>query len=287
MRSSARPSAAAEARRVRPRRASARRPGFRRARGLHAPELQDSALARPRLDGSPMVVLVFVGRVVACAGRGFEERYGMSYTTFALVGVVVHGAASGGARRLPVVRSEGAAPGDARAAARLARPVRALVALSGAGDVLGVVRRRRRARGGLFEVRRALDGRDSASLRRGRRALRRHDVRSRSRVRGRRARVEGGRARVVGLRNAVRARGRRLLPVPTSFRRGSSPCRGSFPRRTCSPWSARPSSDGARGARLSRCSFSRLPLSAAAVCGVLVLRWGLSHARRLGTLGEY
>jgi len=36
-------------------------------------------------------MLVLVGRVVALAGPGFEERVGMPYTSFALTGMLVHG----------------------------------------------------------------------------------------------------------------------------------------------------------------------------------------------------
>ncbi len=36
-------------------------------------------------------MLVLVGRVVALAGPGFEERVGMPYTSFALTGALVHG----------------------------------------------------------------------------------------------------------------------------------------------------------------------------------------------------
>jgi len=37
-----------------------------------------------------LVTFLFVGRVVASAGSGFVERYGMSYSSFVLTGVVVH-----------------------------------------------------------------------------------------------------------------------------------------------------------------------------------------------------
>ncbi len=42
--------------------------------------------------------LVLVGRLVSSAGMGFDERFGMSYTAYALVGVVAHGSASAGLR---------------------------------------------------------------------------------------------------------------------------------------------------------------------------------------------
>lgn len=37
-----------------------------------------------------------VGRVVAAAGAGFVERFGMSYTSFAIVGVILHGVGTAG-----------------------------------------------------------------------------------------------------------------------------------------------------------------------------------------------
>ncbi|MBD3366882.1 MAG: hypothetical protein GF405_01755 [Candidatus Eisenbacteria bacterium] len=48
--------------------------------------------------GTTLLGCVLVGRLVATGGAGFGERFGMSYTAFALVGVVVHGAASSGLR---------------------------------------------------------------------------------------------------------------------------------------------------------------------------------------------
>lgn len=38
-----------------------------------------------------IVMLLLVGRVVALAGSGFEDRVGMTYTSFALSGTLVHG----------------------------------------------------------------------------------------------------------------------------------------------------------------------------------------------------
>ncbi len=43
-----------------------------------------------------LVTFSFVGRVVATAGDGFDERYGMSYVSFVIVGVLVHGIAAAG-----------------------------------------------------------------------------------------------------------------------------------------------------------------------------------------------
>jgi ABC-2 type transport system permease protein len=82
------------------------------------------------------VVLVFVGRVVAFAGGGFETRYGMTYTEFAVLGVVVHGAASAGlgAFRAAVRREQ--LQGTIEQLLLSRGPASLLVALSGAGDVL-------------------------------------------------------------------------------------------------------------------------------------------------------
>jgi len=82
------------------------------------------------------VVLVFVGRVVAVAGGGFEARYGMTYTEFAVLGVVVHGAASSGlgAFRAAVRREQ--LQGTIEHLLLSRGPASALVVLSGAGDVL-------------------------------------------------------------------------------------------------------------------------------------------------------
>jgi ABC-2 type transport system permease protein len=43
-----------------------------------------------------LVTFSFVGKVVATAGNGFDERYGMSYVSFVIVGVLVHGIAAAG-----------------------------------------------------------------------------------------------------------------------------------------------------------------------------------------------
>jgi ABC-2 type transport system permease protein len=82
------------------------------------------------------VVLVFVGRVVAFAGAGFEARYGMTYTEFAVLGVVVHGAASAGlgAFRGAVRREQLQGTIEHLLLSRGPAPV--LVLLSGAGGVL-------------------------------------------------------------------------------------------------------------------------------------------------------
>jgi len=83
-----------------------------------------------------VVAVALVGRVVAAAGPGFADRYGMSYTTFALLGAVVHGAASAGlhAFRASVRREQ--LQGTLEQLLVSGRPAPLLVALSGAGEVL-------------------------------------------------------------------------------------------------------------------------------------------------------
>jgi ABC-2 type transport system permease protein len=43
-----------------------------------------------------VVTFASIGRVVSQAGTGFVERYGIDYTSFALLGILVHGVASSG-----------------------------------------------------------------------------------------------------------------------------------------------------------------------------------------------
>jgi ABC-2 type transport system permease protein len=48
--------------------------------------------------GVTVLSCLLVGRLVSSAGSGFDERFGMGYAAFALVGLAVHGAASAGLR---------------------------------------------------------------------------------------------------------------------------------------------------------------------------------------------
>ena len=82
-----------------------------------------------------LVVFSFVGRVVATAGPGFVERYGMSYTSYALVGIFVHSLASSGlnAFRSAVRREQLQGTLEVLLTTRLPSP--ALVALAGAGEL--------------------------------------------------------------------------------------------------------------------------------------------------------
>lgn len=231
-----------------------------------------------------MVVLLFVGRAVACAGRGFEERYGMSYATFALVGVVVHGAASAGlgAFRSSVRREQLQGTLEQLLVSR-GSPV-ALVALSGAGGVLGS------CAGGAALV--ALCARFAglsvdvtASLL---------------------AAVVLYVATMCGL--GLASAGIVLVskegePLSWAFGTLSALAGGVyFPADLLPSWlgpvsRALPTTHVLTVVRASVTRDARAGLfpmlllaasaAAAAVCGVLVLRWGLARARRLGTLGEY
>ena len=83
-----------------------------------------------------LVTFSFVGRVVAGAGPGFVERYGMSYTSFAVVGIFVHSLASSGLHsfRAAVRREQLQGTLELLLTTRLPSP--ALVLLAGAGELL-------------------------------------------------------------------------------------------------------------------------------------------------------
>jgi ABC-2 type transport system permease protein len=82
-----------------------------------------------------LVTFSFVGRVVASAGTGFVERHGMSYTSFAVIGVFVHSLAATGlhAFRSAVRREQLQGTLELLLSTRLPPPV--LVALAGAGEL--------------------------------------------------------------------------------------------------------------------------------------------------------
>lgn len=231
-----------------------------------------------------VIVLLFIGRVVACAGGGFEERYGMSYTTFALVGVVVHGAASVGlgAFRSSLRREQLQGTLEQLLASR--GPCTALVALSGAGDVLCSC-----AGGAALVV-------------------------VCSRFAGLSIGVSVPLVAAVflyvvamcglGLASAgVVLVSKEGEPVSWAFGTLSALAGGVyFPVDLLPPWLERVSlalptthvlavvrASVSRDVQVARYSMLFLAISAvaAAACGLLVLRWGLARARRLGTLGEY
>ncbi len=82
-----------------------------------------------------LVTFSFVGRVVAGAGPGFVERYGMSYSSFAVVGIFVHSLAASGLHsfRSAVRREQLQGTLELLLTTRLPSPV--LVLLSGAGEL--------------------------------------------------------------------------------------------------------------------------------------------------------
>ena len=83
-----------------------------------------------------LVTFSFVGRVVAGAGNGFVEQYGMSYSSFALVGIFVHSLAVSGLHsfRSAVRREQLQGTLELLLTTRLPSPV--LVALAGAGELV-------------------------------------------------------------------------------------------------------------------------------------------------------
>ena len=82
-----------------------------------------------------LVTFSFVGRVVAGAGRGFVEQYGMSYSSFAVVGIFVHSLAVSGLHsfRSAVRREQLQGTLELLLTTRLPSPV--LVVLAGAGEL--------------------------------------------------------------------------------------------------------------------------------------------------------
>lgn len=82
-----------------------------------------------------LVTFSFVGRVVAGAGTGFVTQYGMSYSSFAVVGIFVHSLAVSGLHsfRSAVRREQLQGTLELLLTTRLPSPV--LVVLAGAGEL--------------------------------------------------------------------------------------------------------------------------------------------------------
>jgi len=82
-----------------------------------------------------LVTFSFVGRVVAGAGSGFVTQYGMSYSSFAVVGIFVHSLAVSGLHsfRSAVRREQLQGTLELLLTTRLPSPV--LVVLAGAGEL--------------------------------------------------------------------------------------------------------------------------------------------------------
>jgi ABC-2 type transport system permease protein len=82
-----------------------------------------------------VITFALVGKVVSASGHGFVERFGVDYTSFVAVGVLVHAVASSG---LTVFRSavrREQLQGTLELLVTSAVPVPALVLLAGAGDL--------------------------------------------------------------------------------------------------------------------------------------------------------
>jgi len=82
------------------------------------------------------ITFLFVGRVVELAGSGFEDEMGMTYTAFALIGVVVHGVSASGlhAFRKTVRREQ--LQGTFEQLVSSGRPVVLLVLLAGLSEIM-------------------------------------------------------------------------------------------------------------------------------------------------------
>ncbi len=82
------------------------------------------------------ITFLFVGRVVELAGSGFEDRVGMTYTAFALIGVVVHGVSASGLHvfRKTVRREQ--LQGTFEQLVSSGRPVVSLVLLAGLSEIV-------------------------------------------------------------------------------------------------------------------------------------------------------
>ncbi len=82
-----------------------------------------------------LVTFSFVGRVVDASGTGFVERYGTSYTSFVIVGVIVHGIASAGLSSFRATVRREQLQGTLELLVTTRVPVPALLLLSGLGEL--------------------------------------------------------------------------------------------------------------------------------------------------------
>lgn len=83
-----------------------------------------------------LVTFTFVGKVVAASGTGFADRFGMSYTSFAITGIFVHSLATSGlhAFRSAVRREQLQGTLELLIAGRVPAP--ALILASGSTEIL-------------------------------------------------------------------------------------------------------------------------------------------------------
>lgn len=83
-----------------------------------------------------VATFVFVGRVVAASGPGFVEQYGIDYTSFVVVGVLVHAVASSGLHVFRSALRREQLQGTLEILVTSAVPVPTLTVLAGAGELV-------------------------------------------------------------------------------------------------------------------------------------------------------
>ncbi|MBM3308540.1 MAG: ABC transporter permease [Candidatus Eisenbacteria bacterium] len=231
-----------------------------------------------------IALIALVGKVVACAGGGFEARYGMGYTEFALLGLAAHGAAAAGlgAFRSAVRREQLQGTLEQLLAAH--GPPTRLVLLSGVWDVLGA----------------CVGGAAFVALASWRGGLRMEMSAAVGAAAGLYVIAMCG----LGLASAgvvlVTKEGE---PVSWALGMLSLVAGGVYYPVDLLPSWAQPVSlalptthvlavmrgTASTGASTTRASLAFLGVAAAAACilGAAALRWGIGRARGLGTLGEY
>lgn len=82
-----------------------------------------------------VVTFVFVGRVVAASGPGFVQRFGIDYTSFVVVGVLVHAVAASGLHVFRAALRREQLQGTLELLVASAVPVPTLMLLAGAGEL--------------------------------------------------------------------------------------------------------------------------------------------------------
>lgn len=83
-----------------------------------------------------VVTFVFVGRAVAVSGPGFVRRFGVDYTSFVVVGVLVHAVASSGLHVFRSALRREQLQGTLELLATSAVPAPLLTLLAGAGELV-------------------------------------------------------------------------------------------------------------------------------------------------------
>ena len=83
-----------------------------------------------------VVTFVFVGKVVAASGPGFVQRFGVDYTSFVIVGVLVHAVAASGLHVFRSALRREQLQGTLELLVASAVPVPLLMILAGAGELV-------------------------------------------------------------------------------------------------------------------------------------------------------